>query len=55
MKLISMTDFILSDKVKQALEYEESYKIIRSYANFLRQHLKLEMFVPCYATQVSHS
>ena len=43
MKLISMIDFILSDKVKSALEYEESYKIIRSYTNFLKQHLKLEM------------
>ena len=42
-----MTDFVLSDKVKSALEYEESYKIIRSYANFLKQPLKLEMFVPC--------
>lgn len=45
--LISMTNFILSDKVKSALEYEESYKMIRSYANFLKQPLKLEMFVPC--------
>ena len=47
MKLISMTEFILSDKVKSALEYEESYKMIRSYANFLKEPLKLEMFVPC--------
>ena len=47
MKLMSMTEFILSDKVKSALEYEESYKMIRSYANFLKQPLKLEMFFPC--------
>ena len=46
MKLISMTNFILSDKVKSTLEYEQSYKMIRSYANFLKQPLKLEMFVP---------
>lgn len=47
MKLISMIEFILSEKVISALEYEESYKMIRSYANFLKQFLKLEMFVPC--------
>ena len=47
MKLISMIEFILSEKVISALEYEESYKMIRSYANFLKQFLKLGMFVPC--------
>lgn len=45
--LISMTDFVLSNEVKSTLEYSDSYKIIRSYAQFLKQPLTLGMFVPC--------
>ncbi len=46
-KLISMTDFVLSDEVKSQLEYLNCYKLIRNYANFLKQPLTLGMFVPC--------
>lgn len=46
MKLISMTDFVLEqyelDKGSQIFE-----KDCYNYANFLKQTLKLEMFVPC--------
>ena len=54
MKLISMTDFVLEQK--QKISFNESTFIntelislekIRNYANFLKQPLKLEMFVPC--------
>ncbi len=55
-KLISMTDFVL-ERSKQSilgLTFEESLRIsikitkeIFNYANFLKQLLKLEMFVPC--------
>lgn len=38
MKLISMTDFVLSDKIKTQIE------MIR-YANFLKKPLTLEMFI----------
>ena len=47
MKLISMTDFVLSDQVKSTLEYSDAYKLIRNYALFLKQPLTLGMFVPC--------
>ena len=40
MKLISMTDFVLQDKSMSGVN-------IISYANFLKQPLELEMFVPC--------
>lgn len=39
MKLISMTDFVLNKKA--------SHTQIVKYAKFLKQPLKLEMFVPC--------
>lgn len=44
MKLISMTDFVLEQlEIKQSsFEFRHA---IRSYANFLKQPLKLEMFV----------
>lgn len=53
MKLISMTDFVIN-KRKELLRHSE-YKndlenyanIIYNYANFLKQPLTLEMFVPC--------
>jgi hypothetical protein len=45
MRLIKMTDFVLEqdddDLTKQKIES------IFNYANFLKQPLKLEMFVPC--------
>ena len=53
MKLISMTDFVLQEKtgwqqvnsITSQLYYE--LRIIKKYADFLKQPLKLEMFVPC--------
>lgn len=55
MKLISMTDFVLERKKK--MENDAQNHIIFStsgnltkifnYANFLKQPLKIEMFVPC--------
>ena len=53
MKLISMTDFVLerSEKIKKEKYGIESYyntmQVSINYANFLKQLLKLEMFVPC--------
>jgi hypothetical protein len=47
MKLIPMTDFVLSEKVKSTLDYATGYKMIQSYAKFLKQPLNLGMFVPC--------
>lgn len=50
MKLISMTDFVLeqSKKIMNCeLTHLESHHQIVDYANFLKQPLKLEMFVPC--------
>lgn len=46
MKLISMTDFVLEQlNVQQSTsEFKET---IKNYANFLKQPLKLEMFIPC--------
>ena len=52
MKLISMTDFVLeqSKKIMNCeLTHLESHHQIVDYANFLKQPLKLEMFVPCDA------
>lgn len=56
MKLISMTDFVLSQSEGSTIDWEqldwmnqEIYKLdrIRNYANFLKQPLELYMFVPC--------
>lgn len=50
MKLISMTDFVLeqSKKIMNCeLTHLESHHQIFDYANFLKQPLKLEMFVTC--------
>ncbi|MBC7524824.1 MAG: hypothetical protein H7239_10330 [Flavobacterium sp.] len=47
MKLISMTDFVLGEKVKSILTCIEAYVLIRKYAQFLKQPLELWMFVPC--------
>lgn len=50
MKLISMTDFVLSQTTPDWLELcefeENSYKIY-NYAKFLRQTLEFSMFIPC--------
>lgn len=45
MKLISMTEFVL-EKNKYGL-YKYNQEQHRNYANFLKQPLKLEMFIPC--------
>lgn len=43
MKLISMTDFVLEQHEQCISSTTDNVK----YANFLKQPLKLEMFVPC--------
>ena len=43
MKLISMTDFVLQQDITDIKQRDSIVK----YANFLKQPLKLEMFVPC--------
>lgn len=46
MKLISMTDFVLDQlEIKQSTS--EFKEVIKKYANFLKQPLKLGMFTPC--------
>jgi len=57
MKLISMTDFFLSQESKWKKETEGLYPTLRkykdvvliayNYANFLKEPLELWMFVPC--------
>lgn len=50
MELISMTDFVLeqSESIKSdMIGYGEFIDKVVNYANFLKQPLKLEMFVPC--------
>ena len=48
MKLISMTDFVLEQNklLKNAPDAYDQYCKMVNYANFLKQPLKLEMFVP---------
>ena len=46
MELISMTDFVLENAIQPYVEGTK-YKELVNYANFLKQPLKLEMFVPC--------
>lgn len=46
MKLIPMTDFVLNE-TNRPTTLAESFKICVSYAQFLKQTLKLEMFIPC--------
>jgi len=50
MKLISMTDFVL-EQVEECKFNSDGrfHSRIINYANFLKQPLKLEMFVPCDA------
>lgn len=48
-ELISMTDFVLEQSIKINGEKSKiiSYDKIENYANFLKQPLKLDMFVTC--------
>ena len=46
MKLMSMTSFVL-ENAKQPYVEGTKYKDLVNYAKFLKQPLKLEMFVPC--------
>ncbi|MPT36728.1 MAG: hypothetical protein E2604_16990 [Flavobacterium sp.] len=39
--LVSMTDFVLNEKVKLL-----HFKVMTRYAEFLKQPLKIEMFIP---------
>jgi hypothetical protein len=45
MELISMTDFVLNE-TNRPTTLSESFQKCVTYANFLKQTLKLEMFVP---------
>jgi hypothetical protein len=45
MRLIKMTDFVLEQDDDDLTE--QKIESIFNYANFLKQPLKLEMFVPC--------
>ena len=49
MKLQPMTDFVLriDDYKRESHNTERAYCLINNYANFLKQSLKLSMFVPC--------
>ena len=50
MKLISMTEFVLEQEQPTYLqkeEFEDVFYKIHNYANFLKQPLKLSMFIPC--------
>lgn len=54
MKLTSMTSFVLEQKQSESLNENTfinteliSLEKIRNYAKFLKQPLKIEMFVPC--------
>ena len=48
MKLISMISFVLQQaNYTDVSNISEKYATIWNYANFLKQLLKLEMFVPC--------
>lgn len=45
MKLISMQDFVLEQYIFDEQLYRDTLKNIVNYANFLKQPLKLEMFI----------
>ena len=50
MKLISMTDFVLEvskQTTNEGNSLVRNFNKIKNYAQFLKQPLKLEMFVPC--------
>ena len=46
MKLISMTDFVLQQQ-NESYSKDQFVERVEAYANFLKEPLKLEMFVPC--------
>lgn len=46
-RLKSMTDFVLEQYSFDEQLYRDTLRNIVNYANFLKQPLKLEMFVPC--------
>lgn len=46
MKLISMTDFVLQQQ-NEAYSKDQFVERVEAYANFLKEPLKLEMFIPC--------
>ena len=45
--LIPMTDFVLKYYSDETMDELQILDLINNYANFLKQPLKLEMFVPC--------
>lgn len=47
MKALLMTDFVLEQKKDESIDNSERYWNCEEYANFLKQPLKLEMFIPC--------
>ena len=46
MKLISMQDFVLEQN-NEAYSKDQFVERVEAYANFLKEPLKLEMFIPC--------
>ncbi len=46
MKLISMTDFVLQQQ-NESYSKDQFVERVEAYANFLKEPLKLEMFIPC--------
>lgn len=46
MKLISMQDFVLEQN-NEAYSKDQFIERVEAYANFLKEPLKLEMFIPC--------
>ena len=50
MKLISMTDFVsdILDYTHESRSYQRGLLLLQNYMEFLKQPLKLEMFMPCH-------
>ena len=47
MKLVSMVDYVFLCRKDESKDNIRSFWACEKYANFLKQPLKLEMFVPC--------
>ena len=47
MKLILMTDFVFGQKERKDIDLAQRFINSFNYANFLKQPLTLEMFIPC--------
>ena len=47
MKLISMTDFVLEQKINRDIDLQQRFINSYRYATFLKRPLTLGMFVPC--------